>query len=662
MGDDRIVISSGQVLTPEMVMSRDFSSAFRGYHPAEVRQFLKRVSDEMAASAGREVELRRALQEALARAAHPDLDEATVTDILGEHAARLLAGARDTALSITSEAREQAEAAQRDADLRFAGMAEEADGLLARRVAEADASAASIRQAAEAKADAQIESATEQGRDMVAEARAVRERMLGDLTRRRRVAQVQIEQLRAARERLVAAYEVVRRTVDEATAELDSSESEARLAAEAVARRAEEPDGAEWPEPSPQPVPTRPAQAEGRPVSLVPEVAATGVADRRQPPVPAGPLLRAVEEKAPPAPERPRLRPQTVADAAAGRMPAPASAPLPAAAPADVASASPPPAPFRLPEPTSTVPDKPVPARRWPVPAPVSELATSEVPVVAASDPPGTVAPGDPPGTVDELFARIRADRRSVDFYEPLTGLSEPAPSPPLPDAPSVDAVVSENALEGRDDLLDNLEAGLTRALKRVLGDEQNEVLDGLRRLGSSSGREVLPESAAQTASYRDAATPWLQQAARAGIGFVCDPGSGTDAEKAHPSLDSQAVALACELVEPLRERLTRALDGDVDDPSVVAERLRATYRQWKIQQVEECARHHVVTAFNAGAFAATPDVATLQWLVDDDGHCPDCDDNALAGPTTKGQPFPTGQLHPPAHPGCRCLLVPITA
>ncbi|MEA2247481.1 MAG: hypothetical protein QOH46_2010, partial [Solirubrobacteraceae bacterium] len=27
-----------------------------------------------------------------------------------------------------------------------------------------------------------------------------------------------------------------------------------------------------------------------------------------------------------------------------------------------------------------------------------------------------------------------------------------------------------------------------------------------------------------------------------------------------------------------------------------------------------------------------------------------------------KGEPFPTGQLHPPAHLGCRCLLVPITA
>jgi hypothetical protein len=49
-----------------------------------------------------------------------------------------------------------------------------------------------------------------------------------------------------------------------------------------------------------------------------------------------------------------------------------------------------------------------------------------------------------------------------------------------------------------------------------------------------------------------------------------------------------------------------------------------------------------------------------VRWVVDDiDGPCPDCDDNALAGPTPLGQPFPTGQVAPPAHPGCRCVLAP---
>ena len=275
----------------------------------------------------------------------------------------------------------------------------------------------------------------------------------------------------------------------------------------------------------------------------------------------------------------------------------------------------------------------------------MSELATEEVPVVTVEAPPAEAPPGD----VDQLFARIRAGA-----HHP----ADQAESPPSADeAPQVDPVVGERALEQRDELLDNVEAGLTRALKRVLQDEQNEVLDALRRAGASSAVAVLPSSDAQLAAYRDAALPWLQQAARAGVGFV------SEAEHEHTAVDTQAAALARELVEPLRERLSRALDAaaDADDPTVAAESIRATYRQWKVQQVEASARHHALAAFSAGAFTATPHDVGLQWLVDDDGHCPDCDDNALAGPTPKGQPFPTGQLHPPAHPGCRCLLVPVT-
>ncbi|MDP1804665.1 MAG: hypothetical protein Q8K72_05830, partial [Acidimicrobiales bacterium] len=195
------------------------------------------------------------------------------------------------------------------------------------------------------------------------------------------------------------------------------------------------------------------------------------------------------------------------------------------------------------------------------------------------------------------------------------------------------------------------------------LGDEQNEVLDALRRLGPAAADGVLPAADAQLAGYRDAALPWLQQAVRAGAGFISDPEIATGGA-AVPAVDAPARVLAAELVDPLRARLTRSLaaGADANDPSVAAESLRSTYRQWKVQQVEECARHHVLAAFSLGAFAATPPAATLQWLVDDDGHCPDCDDNALAGPTAKGETFPTGQLHPPAHPGCRCLLVPVTA
>jgi DivIVA domain-containing protein len=635
MGDDQIVISSGQVTTPETVVNRSFTSAFRGYHPAEVRQFLKRVSDEMAAGAEREAQLRRTLEEVQARAAHPELDEETLTRLLGEHAARLLAGARDTAASIMTEAQQRADAAVRDAEARVARMRTEADGLLAKRVTEADAAADSVRRDAQAEARAIIERATQQGKEMVGEAKAVRERMLADLNRRRRSAQLQIEQLRAARDRLVAAYDVVRRTVDEATAELDAAEPEARLAAEEVGRRGEEADLGLHSEPLSLPAPP-PVERYRTPATAA---ASPGGRERREP-APATSLFRRLEEPAPAPPEPPRLRPQTVASSVAGRLPS--SSPAPAVA-----------APL---EPPAPAPPAPPPAAA--APEPVSELATSEVPVVTADDRP-------PAGVVDQLFARIRADQPPAEAPAAAPVLP---PEPDLvapPPAPAVDAVTGERALEGRDALLENLEAGLARALKRVLGDEQNEVLDALRRLGPAAADGVLPAAEAQLAGYRDAALPWLQQAVRAGAGFVSDPEPGSTDDAGHaPAVTGAAAALASELVEPLRARLSRALAGgaEADDPSVAAESLRASYRQWKVQQVEECARNHVLAAFSLGAFAATPPAASLQWLVDDDGHCPDCDDNALAGPTAKGQAFPTGQLHPPAHPGCRCLLVPVSA
>ena len=47
-----------------------------------------------------------------------------------------------------------------------------------------------------------------------------------------------------------------------------------------------------------------------------------------------------------------------------------------------------------------------------------------------------------------------------------------------------------------------------------------------------------------------------------------------------------------------------------------------------------------------------------LRWVPAEVEQCPDADDNALE-PTCKGRPFPTGQSCPPAHAGCRCLVVP---
>src|SRR3954447_2083332 len=70
---------------------------------------------------------------------------------------------------------------------------------------------------------------------MVGEAQKVRQRMLDDLSRRRKLLRQQIEQLQAGRDRLLAAYDVVRETLDVATEELHIALPEAKLAAETAA-------------------------------------------------------------------------------------------------------------------------------------------------------------------------------------------------------------------------------------------------------------------------------------------------------------------------------------------------------------------------------------------------------------------------------------------
>jgi hypothetical protein len=222
-----------------------------------------------------------------------------------------------------------------------------------------------------------------------------------------------------------------------------------------------------------------------------------------------------------------------------------------------------------------------------------------------------------------------------------------------------------EALLQRRDEAVGPIEISLARKLKRALQDEQNDLLDRLRGLRTQpTATLVLPGRAAHAERFASAGRPMLDKAAKAGAAFFLSmtPGATAAGTDDSPDLDDLAATLAAAIVDPLRARLERAfIDGYDDDPAVLAESLGAAYREWKTQRIEQTAADHVATAFARGAFASTPEATPLRWLVEDvEGPCPDCDDNALAGGLPKGEPFPTGQQYPPAHAGCRCLLVPV--
>ena len=251
MADHRPHPGSGDTLSADLIAQRGFATMFRGFDPAEVREFLQRVAAEVRDLRDRVERAEAARREAEERALHPTLDEETLLAAVGDETASILRTARGAANEIKAKAEEQATTLLREAQAEVGALRSEAEAILGRRTAEAEAAAELVRATAITEAERlrvgarqeaeAIRQQSDQERRLTIEAaQTTREKILTDLGRRRRVANVQVEQLRAGRERLLDAYLVVRRTLDEVTDELQRADSEARAAADEVGRKAAE--------------------------------------------------------------------------------------------------------------------------------------------------------------------------------------------------------------------------------------------------------------------------------------------------------------------------------------------------------------------------------------------------------------------------------------
>jgi DivIVA domain-containing protein len=352
------------------------------------------------------------------------------------------------------------------------------------------------------------------------------------------------------------------------------------------------------------------------------------------------------------------------------------------------------------PEEVPTVQDPPSPAPAALVPVvsePPPDAAPSRRryrhdPVPSAGLPETAVGPPvtDPgTGKVDTLFARIRADR-ATEVTEAKAILAETvasdgpngaeqpeAPAPPSepvaapePVAPSEPVAVAEDAsleaprsdadeayLQRRDELLEPIAAAAAKALKRALADDHNVALDRLRTLRSvpATVDSLLGEEDAELRAMARSVAAALADAAAAGgvLAFTDDPPAPD------PSLVAPiAAALAAEVVGALRLHVAAVLEAaDGDKGGRTVDNLNSAYRERR-GRLDRTVGDAMTEAVSAGFGAALEPGTLVRWVVEDaDGPCPDCDDNALAGPTPLGSAFPTGQVAPPAHPGCRCVL-----
>jgi hypothetical protein len=248
----------------------------------------------------------------------------------------------------------------------------------------------------------------------------------------------------------------------------------------------------------------------------------------------------------------------------------------------------------------------------------------------------------------------------SSTTQESIEEAVEPEPEPE-PEPVVAVASVAGDRVAARREACSALEEQLTRRLKRALQDEQNLVLDRLRSVrGMLTAEAALGAELQHLANYAAIVEPALADAARAGASVV-----GSEADVTVEDVATVANDLALELILPLRRRLDERLHEAAavgDDQFTASDHVSSAYREIKTQRTARLAEDWLAAAWAVGVHAATPSGVGGTWASDPDHPCcTDCDDNGLAGGVTKGSAFPTGHLHPPAHPGCRCVVIPTT-
>jgi cell division septum initiation protein DivIVA len=248
MPEGRSPISSARISTGD-IARHSFAIVRRGFDIDEVKTYLQSVARSVEVLEQREQELREAVAEADERAAHPVVDEATLTASLGQHSAQILRHAHDEAAKIVVQAQEGASSLLREAQSQANEIQAQSEGASAERVAEAEIMVANatkeareaverIRYDALAEADAVIARAKDEGRVLLEQVHEARKRVMADLAGRRRALSVQIEQLRAARDEMAASVQGVRGSIDTILTQLERSDDDARAAGLAAADQA----------------------------------------------------------------------------------------------------------------------------------------------------------------------------------------------------------------------------------------------------------------------------------------------------------------------------------------------------------------------------------------------------------------------------------------
>ena len=623
--------------SPTAVAGATFPSSRRGFDQNEVRDFLRMVSAEISRQQERITFLERELLNSQQAGTAPqvELNEETITELLGEETARIVQAAREAAGKIKLRSEETATRLVREATDEAARVREDAE-----------LEAARVRQDAASDAEAEILMAKQQGRDMVNEARAYRERVLADVARRRELAREQIEDLMHGRDRIVQVFDRARIATEDVLRELDDVAEEpsefVNLAPTTgpipIIVQADEIEAREAMRPAVSSAPAFVPYDQDEDIAVMAEEVVIDRTARIEEVIDIKEVM-AIEEKV--------VEEQTpIAPVVELVVEAPVSNVVPL---------------FARQETTVVVADLDEDLEED------DEDDVNDPPLVIVEQKAKAVVP-----PADDIFAKLRrSGAESVAKEVATTQLKKVEPKK-KPAEKKIEPVVEEiietlveeaataTPFELRDEELVPVIATMSRKLKRVLADEQNEVLDILRgKLPVKTLDAIVGPKADHSARILEALEASLKAAALTGAKSLSNA-SDKDLQK---MVTSQMAAInefvIATVVAPLRERLSRSISQAAGDNAELTSLVRLVYREWKNQHVDTQIDNIAQTSFGRGAFAALTPGVKVCWKVDPDGPaCADAEDNSLAGFVNAGEAFPTGHTHAPAHAGCRCALV----
>jgi SPP1 gp7 family putative phage head morphogenesis protein len=159
---------------------------------------------------------------------------------------------------------------------------------------------------------------------------------------------------------------------------------------------------------------------------------------------------------------------------------------------------------------------------------------------------------------------------------------------------------------------------------------------------------------------------PLLLAAAYADAGQAIDAGLAFDLENPRIQQLLDRLALQVRGVTDTTRQQIRTLVGVQAEEGWSAEQLARFIRtlgdDWSRSRALLIARTETATAYSLGALAAYAEsgvVDATEWLTAPSDACEIC--APFSGQRAAlGEAFAGGISHPPAHPGCRCSLVPI--